>query len=299
MLTISDALARAAGAVGTVGLPQTWTPDNWTVSNPYDNDCALFCSWLTYGDLRNYVVSQFAAQFPHVAAGDVKPGDLACFQWPGSSDDYDHIGQVQSPVIGGTFATIEANTSGPASGHQVARKVRSVDNVVCFVRPPYADPKPADWFDDMATPADLQAAVANGVGAAVQQILTGIRREGRARVYYDAGPNGTEYTYQTSPRVVLAKVTDGFVYPLNPDPTARAGQINSLNNTPYLIVAPGGQELDHPNGLASYQFDNMIEMANGHLRRIAAAVKEFDEASPVIPVTPTAPRDGVIPTRVL
>lgn len=136
--TLSQVLNWEAARVGLSGLPREWTPGNWTNA---ENDCAVFQSTAFYGDQRNYVVSQFYNDGK--AAGQLVPtariGALACFRWPGSGDNFDHIGLVTSPAdSNGNFQTIEANTSGTISGHQVARKVRPTAYVVGFVMPQYA-----------------------------------------------------------------------------------------------------------------------------------------------------------------
>jgi hypothetical protein len=133
------------------------------------------------------------------------------------------------------------------------------------------------------------------INQAVSLIRVAVRREGRARLYFDAGPTGREFTEDSSPRAIAARVTVGFIYPLSPDPQARQGQVASLRNTHYLLI--DGAEVFE--GLPTAQFDNLVEMANGHLRRIAAAISEYESADPKIPVTLTAPRGASTPTRAL
>jgi hypothetical protein len=139
----AEILAWEDSRVGLSGLPREWTPDNWDNS---DNDCAVFQSKAFFGDLRYYVVCQFyndGARNGQLIPSAL-PGALACFRWPGSGDNFDHIGLVTGVQdSAGNFTTIEANTSGPVSGHQVARKVRNVANVVGFVMPTYAGIQPA------------------------------------------------------------------------------------------------------------------------------------------------------------
>lgn len=141
----------------------------------------------------------------------------------------------------------------------------------------------------------LRNLITGQINAAVDLIRVGVRREGRARLYYDAGPTGIEFTELTSPRVIAAKITDGFIYPLNPDPVERTGQVNSMRNTHYLLV----DAAEKFEGLPTAQFDNLVEMANGHLRRIAAAIAEYESAEPKISVTLTAPRGSSAPTRAM
>lgn len=141
--TYAEILAWEQARVGLSGLPREWTPTNWDNS---DNDCAVFQSKAFFGDIRYYVVSQFYndgrehGQLVPVAV----PGALACFRWPGSGDNFDHIGlAISGQDSRGNFTTIEANTSGPVSGHQVAVKTRNAANVVGFVLPQYAGAQPA------------------------------------------------------------------------------------------------------------------------------------------------------------
>jgi hypothetical protein len=262
--TYPECAAWRNAQVGKSGLPQEWTPASW--DNSY-NDCAVFQSYCLFDDLRYYVVSQFANNMPHTN-GNV--GDLACYSWD-TGNDYDHIGTVISvPDGNGDFYSLEANTSGPISGHQVAIKVRNRSSVVCFVDPQYAAPQPPE--DELSQ-------------AEVQQILTAIRRDARGRLYYDAGDHG-QYTADNSPRAVVAKVTDGFIYPLAEDANVRTGQVNSLRATPYLLIDKDEQFV----GLLTEQFENMVEMCNGHLRRIAQAVLN----APVVPAT----TDIAVPTEI-
>jgi hypothetical protein len=139
----AEVLAWEQARVGLSGLPREWTPSSWDNS---DNDCAVFQSKALFGDIRYYVVSQFyndgrnAGQLVPAAV----PGALACYRWPGSDDNFDHIGLVVGGQDGnGNFTSLEANTSGPVSGHQVAVKTRNVSNVVGFVMPLYAGVQPA------------------------------------------------------------------------------------------------------------------------------------------------------------
>ena len=73
-----------------------------------------------------------------VTARQVIPGDLALFDW---QDDRvaDHIAIVTSKVSGGTFTTIEGNTSTGTAGSQsnggcVAARKRNASDVCTFVR---------------------------------------------------------------------------------------------------------------------------------------------------------------------
>jgi hypothetical protein len=154
--------------------------------------------------------------------------------------------------------------------------------------------------DEMLTPEAqtfLRDLFTGQIAHAVDMIRVAVRREERARLYYDAGSTGVEFTEDTSPRAIAAKVTAGFIYPLNPDPQARQGQVASLRRTHYLLI--DGAEVFE--GLPTAQFDNLIEMANGHLRRLAVAVRDVADAEPgtVPDVTPVLLRGAASPTRVL
>lgn len=141
--TYAEILAWEQARVGLSGLPREWTPSSWDNS---DNDCAVFQSKAFFGDLRYYVVSQFYndGQANGQLVPSATPGALACFRWPGSGDNFDHIGMcTSSQDRNGNFTTLEANTSGPISGHQVAAKTRNASNVVGFVLPLYAGVQPA------------------------------------------------------------------------------------------------------------------------------------------------------------
>jgi len=130
--------------------------------------------------------------------------------------------------------------------------------------------------------------------AKLDSVLTGIRREGRGRLYFDAGNAGTLSEAQAT-RFVIAKVTDGFIYPLNPDPTARAGQLASLRATPYQIIDAAEVAV----GLDSHKFNNLIEQANGHVRRIGAEVIRQQNGGATPAVTPTTVLGAASPTPVL
>lgn len=143
----------------------------------------------------------------------------------------------------------------------------------------------------------------NSVSQAVGQISgyadavkAAVRKEGRGRLYFDSGLTGAEYTEATSPREMVAKVTDGFIYALNGDPVARQGQINSLRTTHYLLI----DAAEVAEGLPTAQFNNVIEMANGHLRRIAAeVVRQMAPGAETAETTYTVVPNGVDPTPVL
>jgi hypothetical protein len=154
-----------------------------------------------------------------------------------------------------------------------------------------------DWFlgHDLAITSPAGDVGEDDMSAAeVEDIKNAIRREGRARLYFDAGVDG-KIPENQSRRAVAAKVTDGFIYPLLDDPVQRAGQIASLRTTGYLLI--GEPERWIP--LRTEQFNNMVEMCNGHLRRIAAEVVRQLAGGATPPTTPATPRGTSLPTRVL
>ena len=132
------------------------------------------------------------------------------------------------------------------------------------------------------------------IDARVGNLLTALRREARARLYFDSGPSGT-ISEANATRFVVAKVTDGFIYPLNPKATERAGQLASLRSTHYLLI----DAAEVAEGLITEHFNNLIEMANGHLRRIATEVNRQVEGGTTPAVTGTATMGTALPTRVL
>lgn len=136
-----------------------------------------------------------------------------------------------------------------------------------------------DQEDEMSQ-ADIDAINAH-TDTQIAALATDLRRE-RAHLYFDAGADG-KTTFANATRVVLINVHAGFIYPLNPNPAERAGQLSSLEVTAYPITAPGTQEIAHPQGLPTTQFNNMIEMANSHLRRLAAEVVRQAEPGAITP----------------
>ncbi|MFC7430961.1 MULTISPECIES: M23 family metallopeptidase [unclassified Agrococcus] len=115
-------------------------------------------------------------------------------------------------------------------------------------------------------PYTWDQAINNKVDA-VQATVNAIKKDTRARLYYDAGVNGTTPESQSS-RAVAACVETGFVYPLNSDPAARPGQVTSLKAN-YHLVDPD----ETFKAMTTDRFNNMLEHANGHIRRIAAETK--------------------------
>lgn len=71
-----------------------------------------------------------------VAVGDVRPGDLVCFDWQDNGES-DHIGIVVSPPRGGPeFVAIEGNTAigNDSNGGQVMERTRRLSDVSAFIR---------------------------------------------------------------------------------------------------------------------------------------------------------------------
>jgi hypothetical protein len=70
-----------------------------------------------------------------VKAADARPGDLVCFDWQGDGT-CDHIGILNSRVIGNKFTSVEGNTSvgNDSNGGEVMLRERLLGNVGCFIR---------------------------------------------------------------------------------------------------------------------------------------------------------------------
>lgn len=70
-----------------------------------------------------------------VSLGEVKPGDLVCFDWQ-RDGEADHIGIVEEPPVNGAFVAIEGNTAvgNDSNGGQVMRRSRSTREVAAFIR---------------------------------------------------------------------------------------------------------------------------------------------------------------------
>lgn len=158
-----------------------------------------------------------------------------------------------------------------------------------FIQDHLSDTDPTTPEDDM-----YDSAAESRLMAKLDSMLSGIRREARGRLYFDAGNAGT-LTEAQATRFVIAKVTDGFIYPLNPDPAARAGQLVSLRATPYQIIDAAEVAV----GLDSHKFNNLIEQANGHLRRIGAEVLRQQNGGVTPAVTPTTVLGAASATPVL
>lgn len=172
-------------------------------------------------------------------------------------------------------------------------------SLITIYTPPAKPAPPQEDEMSAAEIADLKKVITDGLGAAVKQLQSfvaqAVTREGRPRIYFDSGTDG-KTSYDQATRVALVKVETGYIYPLNSDPAGRASQLASLRQTPYLLIGLG--EGDHPNGLPTAQFDNLIEAANGQLRRIAAEVIRQQTAGAAA-VTPATTPAGTTPTPVL
>jgi hypothetical protein len=144
--------------------------------------------------------------------------------------------------------------------------------------------------------AEVEAIKAH-IDASTERVKEAIRRDSRARLYFDAGLDGLT-PESASNRAMAMRVTSGFIYPLASNPADRAGQVKSLRGhtgVHYLLI----DKNEAFEGLATAQFDNLIEMANGHIRRIGADVLHQLDGSEIPETTSTEPRGSAEPTRVL
>lgn len=148
-------------------------------------------------------------------------------------------------------------------------------------------------IEDTLSAAEVNQ-ITNAIADSEARIKTAIRRESRGRLYFDAGVDGLTPEGE-SQRAVVAKLTSGYIYPLNADPALRVGQVASLRNTHYLLV----DSLEVFEGLPTEQFENMLEQANGHLRRIAAETARQVDNGETPPSTPATVPDGINPTPAL
>lgn len=110
--------------------------------------CASFVAWCfervghgLSGFNTAYVPSYVAAaranrhNLKAVSASEAQPGDLVCFDWQGDGE-CDHIGILNSRVVGGKFTSVEGNTAvgNDSNGGQVMLRDRQVGDVGCFIR---------------------------------------------------------------------------------------------------------------------------------------------------------------------
>jgi hypothetical protein len=70
-----------------------------------------------------------------IGSSAVRAGDIVCFDWE-DNGVADHIGFCAGVVRGGSFPTIEGNTSAGnnSNGGQVQERTRSLSDVACFIR---------------------------------------------------------------------------------------------------------------------------------------------------------------------
>lgn len=114
--------------------------------------CACGVSWTlgTMGVKAPYFPSTFAFDRRDLPViGDrwvekysLQPGDIVAFDWMknGKRDGKgDHVGFVEARLTPSTYQTLEYNTNGGI----VARRTRSVDDIIGGIRPYYEDEKPA------------------------------------------------------------------------------------------------------------------------------------------------------------
>lgn len=213
--------------VGKVGIPNPWWPLN------YGNGCLkfqLFCLGIASRkdmELRHISIGSFLdtrdkTDWVYVAAGDIRPGDLAFQNWDGNKDP-DHVEMTYSRV-GNTITTTGANT-GPAAGvtnpKGAWKKSRSVGEWLAFgVRPPYKNSAAtvtssrraqvrliAEYLNTHLGGPDTEAAK-DGIPGPVYWML--VQTWGRAHGLYDGryvidGVPGTQ-TYKVEAKVhALAK----------------------------------------------------------------------------------------------
>lgn len=110
--------------------------------------CACFITWalrkagwkqsgwnLAYVPSWVATAHQSAHGLRVIAASEVQAGDVVCFDWE-RNGIADHIGFAAGPVRGGSFPTVEGNTSAGnnSNGGQVQERMRSLSDVACFIR---------------------------------------------------------------------------------------------------------------------------------------------------------------------
>lgn len=141
---------------------KTGTP--WFGANgvPY---CNMFTSWvLNQAGVKEpgagmfayvpYAINAYTQNGQRVRFDQARPGDLMCFDFTGSGVA-GHIGFYEANRGGGTFSTIEGNTTSGTYGSQanggvVARRVRHRLSVIAVLRPAY---------EKTATPGPIASAV--------------------------------------------------------------------------------------------------------------------------------------------
>jgi CHAP domain len=143
-VTASQVVATAKDEVGT---PEgSARADSYGAAvNLYESTydyawCAAFVSWvMERTGATGYRSASVGDWIAMAAAGDYglsvtdtpHPGDLVAFDWDGNGDftyPNRHIGVVKSVPKGGSFTTIEGNTTLPSGGQGVAKRVRSTDD---------------------------------------------------------------------------------------------------------------------------------------------------------------------------
>ena len=157
MPTANDTLALVRSQLGNTGKLYWDYMFHGSISyvngsvTPY---CACGVSWTlgTMGVKAPYYPNTFAFDRRDLPViGDrwvekysLQPGDIVAFDWlkNGKRDGKgDHVGFVEARLTPSTYQTLEFNTSGGV----VARRTRSVDDIIGGIRPHYseAQPKPA------------------------------------------------------------------------------------------------------------------------------------------------------------
>jgi hypothetical protein len=103
--------------------------------------CLRQVDWKERGWNQAYVpswvgVAHLAQHGLHtIGSSMVTAGDIVCFDWE-DNGVADHIGWCAGPVKGGSFPTIEGNTSAGnnSNGGEVQERTRRVSDVACFIR---------------------------------------------------------------------------------------------------------------------------------------------------------------------
>lgn len=191
--TAADVLEVATSQLGTAeNPPNSNRVPYWAGIGRADLDgeswCAAFVTWVMKGagvplptvdTAGGYVYCpdelHFAAAHGFlVSAAAVGPGFIVLYQW--GDEVADHTGIFEKWIVpGSTFSAIEGNT-GIGGNDGVARKTRTVSEVIGFVRPPFlatatATPQPQIGATPIAVPGISLAAIGQLVAAAEKQVL--------------------------------------------------------------------------------------------------------------------------------
>lgn len=191
--TAAAALEVARRNLGVVEGKNNWNPyaglaghaNNAAWCATFVVACLVRAGVAKTGDPSAWTPSLKARHTP-VARKDVRPGDLMFLYFP-SLGRVAHTGFVEA-VFPTYVVTIEGNTdvAGGRTGGKVMRKARSYKGL-SFVRPPYAEPKPAP-APKKAAPPDPVLRIGNR-GQAVLNIQRALVKHGQRLVLDgDFGP---------------------------------------------------------------------------------------------------------------